>query len=99
MQTRRGTLSTSSKPSVWFDLGALFWVSICINGLRLDSTLSQVDNVVRNGRVADPDYSDAATEGVRSLLEYLKDDTSVEATTIATVGEKGYDGFLYALKL
>lgn len=49
--------------------------------------------MVRDGEVADPKYTDPWSEGVRSLLKALKDDTEVEATTIATVGEKGYDGF------
>ncbi|KAF7350809.1 O-methyltransferase family 3 [Mycena sanguinolenta] len=57
-----------------------------------------VDNVVRLGRVADPEYSDASVEGVRALLRVLKDDADVEATTIATVGDKGYDGFMYAIR-
>jgi predicted O-methyltransferase YrrM len=54
---------------------------------------------VRYGRVADPNESDNAIEGVRRLLEYIKHDSTVEATTISTVGTKGYDGFLYAFKL
>ncbi|KAH9842798.1 S-adenosyl-L-methionine-dependent methyltransferase [Rhodofomes roseus] len=58
-----------------------------------------VDNVVRNGKVADPAYTDANVEGVRKLLEHLKTDHEVEATTISTVGEKGWDGFTYILKL
>ncbi|EGO01198.1 hypothetical protein SERLA73DRAFT_179311 [Serpula lacrymans var. lacrymans S7.3] len=58
-----------------------------------------VDNVVRYGRVADPTYLDDRVEGVRTLLKGIKDDTEVDATTIGTVGEKGYDGFLYAIKL
>ncbi|KAG8908395.1 hypothetical protein FRB99_006600 [Tulasnella sp. 403] len=58
-----------------------------------------VDNVVRNARVADPDDTDDSIEGVRVLLEYLKTNRDVDATTIATAGEKGYDGFLYAVKL
>jgi len=57
-----------------------------------------VDNVVRSGKVADPSYSDDNAEGVRTLLLALKDDREVDATTIGTVGEKGYDGFLYAIK-
>jgi len=57
-----------------------------------------VDNVVRYGRVADPEYSDDNVEGVRKLLHALKDDKDVEATTIGTVGEKGYDGFIYAIR-
>lgn len=58
-----------------------------------------VDNVVRGGQVANPEYSDPAVEGVRTFIDYMKTDNEVEATTIATVGEKGYDGFLYAYKL
>lgn len=57
-----------------------------------------VDNVVRYGRVGDTSYSDASVEGVRVLLEALKDDKDVKATTIGMVGEKGYDGFLYAVR-
>ncbi|CAF2476333.1 unnamed protein product [Rotaria sp. Silwood2] len=56
-----------------------------------------VDNVVRNGRVADLEQNDPSIEGVRKLLEYIQKDPTVEATTLGTVGEKGYDGFLYAV--
>ena len=59
-----------------------------------------VDNVVRYGRVADPSITDDKNvEGVRALLRHLKNDREVDATTVATVGEKGNDGFLYAVKL
>ena len=58
-----------------------------------------VDNVVRRGRVADPSVTDEAVEGTRELLHYIKGNKGVEATTIATVGSKGWDGFLYAVKL
>jgi len=58
-----------------------------------------VDNVVRYGRVSDTSYSDEAVEGVRRLIDHIKDDPEVDATTLSTVGEKGYDGFLYALRL
>ncbi len=58
-----------------------------------------MDNVVRQGRVADPDNTDSSTLGVRELLEHLKDSKNIEATTIATVGEKGWDGFIYAVRL
>ncbi|KIJ99159.1 hypothetical protein K443DRAFT_102683 [Laccaria amethystina LaAM-08-1] len=53
-----------------------------------------VDNAVQYGRVADPNCSDERAEGVGDLLRALKDDEDVEATTIGTAGEKGYDGFL-----
>lgn len=58
-----------------------------------------MDNVVRQGRVADPANTDSSTLGVRKLLGYLKDNKNIEATTIATVGEKGWDGFTYAVRL
>jgi len=57
-----------------------------------------VDNVVRYGRVSDPSNTEPATEGVRQLLRFLKDDKEVEATTIATVGVRGFDGFIYAVR-
>lgn len=50
------------------------------------------------GQVADPNVHDNHIEGVRKLLRALKDDPEVDATTIGTVGEKGYDGFLYAVR-
>ena len=58
-----------------------------------------MDNVVRQGRIADPNNNDSSTLGVRKLLRHLKDNKNVEATTIATVGEKGWDGFTYAIRL
>lgn len=58
-----------------------------------------MDNVVRNTYVAKTDYTDGNVEGVRKLLNALKTDNEVDCTTIATVGEKGCDGFIYARKL
>ena len=55
--------------------------------------------MVRRGRVADPEDNTSDVIGVRELLQAIKDDAGVEATTIATVGEKGYDGFTYILVL
>ncbi|CAK5284902.1 unnamed protein product [Mycena citricolor] len=57
-----------------------------------------VDNVVRYGRVGNPDYTDPMVEGVRALLEAVKGDPEVDATTIGTVGDKGYDGFMYMVR-
>ena len=48
--------------------------------------------------VADPTHSDTMVEGIRGLLRHVKEDKDVEATTIHTVGEKGLDGFMYAVK-
>ncbi|HEU5254010.1 MAG TPA: O-methyltransferase [Solirubrobacterales bacterium] len=55
------------------------------------------DNVVRDGSLADAEDVDEATRAQRRLHEMVGEDSRVEATTIQTVGVKGYDGFLIAL--
>jgi predicted O-methyltransferase YrrM len=56
-----------------------------------------VDNVVRDGEVADADATDSRVQGIRSFLEALAAEPRVSATTLQTVGSKGYDGFTLAL--
>jgi predicted O-methyltransferase YrrM len=56
-----------------------------------------VDNVVRQGGVADAASTDSAVLGVRRLNELLAAEPRIDATTIQTVGHKGYDGFTLAL--
>jgi predicted O-methyltransferase YrrM len=56
-----------------------------------------VDNVVRRGALADPNSRDPAVIGVRRFHELLASEPRVSATTVQTVGSKGYDGFTYAL--
>ena len=55
------------------------------------------DNVVRDGTLADADAADEATQAQRRLHEMLRDEPRASATTIQTVGVKGYDGFLITL--
>jgi predicted O-methyltransferase YrrM len=55
------------------------------------------DNVVRGGTLAESDSDDPATQAQRRLHETLAAEPRVTATTIQTVGVKGYDGFLIAL--
>jgi predicted O-methyltransferase YrrM len=55
------------------------------------------DNVVRDGSLGDATDPDEATLAQRHLHEELRGDPRVSATTIQTVGAKGYDGFLIAL--
>jgi predicted O-methyltransferase YrrM len=55
------------------------------------------DNVVRDGTLADAESPDDATKAQRQLHEMLADDPRTDATTIQTVGVKGYDGFTIAL--
>ena len=67
-------------------------------------SLIVADNVIRDGTVIDADSSDSAVRGSRRFHELLAADGSelgnrVSATTIQTVGAKGYDGFTLALVL
>jgi len=52
-----------------------------------------VDNVVRKGAVVDAESTDANVQGVRRFNEIVAKTPSVSATTVQTVGSKGYDGF------
>ena len=60
-------------------------------------SLIMVDNVVRNGAVADADSTDPSIQGIRRFNEVLAAEGRVSATAIQTVGSKGYDGFALAL--
>jgi predicted O-methyltransferase YrrM len=58
------------------------------------------DNVVRDGALADPATQDPRALGMRRFHELLAagvDGHRFTATTIQTVGAKGYDGFTLAL--
>lgn len=56
-----------------------------------------VDNVIRAGAVADDASTDARVQGVRRFNDMLASETRVSATSVQTVGSKGYDGFTLAL--
>jgi predicted O-methyltransferase YrrM len=58
-----------------------------------------VDNVIRDGEVANPATSDERVQGIRRFNEAVAREKRVSATTIQTVGSKGYDGFTLALIL
>jgi predicted O-methyltransferase YrrM len=60
-------------------------------------SLIVADNVVRGGTLADADSDDVTIQAQRSFHENLADEPRVSATTIQTVGRKGYDGFTIAL--
>jgi predicted O-methyltransferase YrrM len=56
-----------------------------------------VDNVVRDGTLAEAESGDETIEAQRRLHDALAADPRLVATTIQTVGGKGYDGFAIAL--
>ena len=55
------------------------------------------DNVIRDGAVLNASSSDVDIQGVRRFNELLAAEKRVTATEIQTVGNKGYDGFAFAL--
>jgi predicted O-methyltransferase YrrM len=65
--------------------------------LSRPGTVILADNVVRNGGLGDPESANALVRAVRRLHELVAAEPRVTATTIQTVGSKGYDGFLLAL--
>jgi predicted O-methyltransferase YrrM len=60
-------------------------------------TVIIVDNVVREGKVADASSDDEDIRGIRRMTEWLATQKNISATAIQTVGGKSYDGFLMAI--
>lgn len=58
-----------------------------------------VDNVVRQGGIADADSTDAAVRASREVIELFAAEPRLDATVLQTVGSKGWDGFAYAVVL
>ncbi len=65
--------------------------------LSRPGTVIVVDNVVRDGAVADPADDSATVRGVREVVDLVAGHPRLDATALQTVGAKGWDGFLLAL--
>ncbi|HDR9876597.1 TPA: O-methyltransferase [Burkholderia cenocepacia] len=61
--------------------------------LSRPGTVIVVDNVVRNGRVADPDNREPDVAGVRAGFARFAAEPALMTTAVQTVGQKGWDGF------
>lgn len=59
-------------------------------------SLIVIDNVVRDGLIADPETTDASARAMRDVCETAGRDARLTVTAIQTVGRKDYDGFLIA---
>jgi len=59
-------------------------------------SLIVLDNVVRGGRVADPDITDPDVVGTRAALDMIGGHPRLTGTAMQTVGAKGHDGFALA---
>lgn len=57
------------------------------------------DNVVRDGRVIEPENPDPHIQGVRRFTDSVAAEPRLAATVLQTVGSKGYDGFAFAVVL
>lgn len=55
------------------------------------------DNVIRDGKVIEAATTDFLVQGVRQLYKDIAAEPRVSATSIQTVGAKGYDGFCMVL--
>lgn len=65
--------------------------------LTRPGSLIIVDNVIRNGAVLNPESTDDSVIGVRTFNEMVSKEPRVTATTIQTVGMKGWDGLTFVL--
>ncbi|MDO8359221.1 MAG: O-methyltransferase [Devosia sp.] len=62
--------------------------------LSRPGTVIILDNVVRDGRVVDPDSRDPSIVGTRAAFDLLKSSPRIDSTALQTVGAKGWDGFM-----
>jgi len=65
--------------------------------LSRPGTLIVADNVVREGKVIDPENPDPNIQGVRRFTEMITAESRLSATALQTVAGKGYDGFVIAV--
>jgi predicted O-methyltransferase YrrM len=65
--------------------------------LSRPGTVIVADNVVRDGKVIDPDNPDPNIQGVRRFTELVAREPRLSTTVLQTVGAKGYDGFAIAV--
>lgn len=64
--------------------------------LSRPGALIVIDNVVRDGEVANPENDDPRVIGVRQVVRAIAEDSRLDATAIQTVGIKGWDGLIIA---
>lgn len=69
----------------------------CSLKLSRPGTVIVADNVVRDGKVIDPESADPNIQGVRRFTDLLAAEPRLSATVLQTVGSKGYDGFAIAI--
>lgn len=61
--------------------------------LSRSGTMIIADNVIRDGAILDANPADPRVAGVREFHRQVSQNPRLDATTLQTVGAKGYDGF------
>jgi predicted O-methyltransferase YrrM len=61
--------------------------------LSRPGTVIILDNVIRDGKVLDPDNPDPRIIGTRAAYDIIGSHPRLSATALQTVGSKGWDGF------
>jgi predicted O-methyltransferase YrrM len=95
---------TDRNPEKRYEADVLIGGVVIVDNVVRNARVADVETF-KEGDVVDDDGGELTqqkhdamdVEGVRRLLREVGQDPTVEATTIATVGEKGYDGFMYAI--
>ena len=65
--------------------------------LSRPGTVIILDNVIRDGKVLDPDSTDPRVTGTRAAYDLIGAHPRLAATALKTVGAKGWDGFAIML--
>lgn len=65
--------------------------------LSRPGSLIVIDNVVRDGAIADASSADPAIRGTRKMFQLMAENPLLSSTALQTVGSKGYDGFAMAI--
>ena len=56
-----------------------------------------VDNIVRYGALVNFDDKDSSLQGCREVVEKAGEEPGLDSVVLQTVGEKGYDGWLWVV--
>lgn len=62
-------------------------------------TLIIADNIIRAGKIADPNNREENVQGVRNFLEMAAKEPRLSTSAVQTVNEKGWDGFTVSVVL
>ena len=65
--------------------------------LSRPGTVIILDNVIRDGKILEPEHPDPRVIGTRAAYDLIGSHPRLDATALQTVGAKGWDGFAIAI--